>query len=258
MSEKQVAIQQPKIIQNFATRYHVDENQVSTILRQTAFKQSDRDVSPAEMAALLVVADQYNLNPFTREIYAFFNKQSGAIIPIVGVDGWMRKMLEHPQYNGHEYSYSPDMVTIGKSKPCFEWIEISISRKDREKPIVIREFFDECYNGFSFDRSPWNTHPKRFLRHKVTIQGARVGFGFAGIYDEDEAERITESEIVSIETIEKPDSSMEIIAETAIIEPVPQPTPEPEKKKPAAKKTEPIPEPIPEPEQNLLPEEDLF
>jgi hypothetical protein len=32
-------------------------------------------------------------------------------------------------------------------------------------------------------------------RHKSLIQAARIAFGFSGIYDEDEAERITEKDI---------------------------------------------------------------
>ena len=32
------------------------------------------------------------------------------------------------------------------------------------------------------------------LRHKAYMQGARVAFGFSGIYEEDEAERIRETE----------------------------------------------------------------
>lgn len=35
--------------------------------------------------------------------------------------------------------------------------------------------------------------PKRMLRHKAMIQCARLAFGFAGIYDKDEAERIVEN-----------------------------------------------------------------
>ncbi|EEW4602325.1 phage recombination protein Bet, partial [Escherichia coli] len=37
------------------------------------------------------------------------------------------------------------------------------------------------------------SHPKRMLRHKAMIQCARLAFGFAGIYDNDEAERIVEN-----------------------------------------------------------------
>ena len=40
---------------------------------------------------------------------------------------------------------------------------------------------------------PWQSHPSRFLRHKATIQCARLAFGFVGIHDQDEAERIAES-----------------------------------------------------------------
>ena len=32
--------------------------------------------------------------------------------------------------------------------------------------------------------------PRRMLRHKALIQGARIAFGFSGIYDEDEARDI--------------------------------------------------------------------
>ena len=39
--------------------------------------------------ALLIVADQYGLNPFTREIFAFDDKRAG-IVPVVSVDGWSR------------------------------------------------------------------------------------------------------------------------------------------------------------------------
>jgi len=39
------------------------------------------------------------------------------------------------------------------------------------------------------------------LRHKAYIQGARIAFGFSGIYDEDEKDRIIEAEAVVTEPI---------------------------------------------------------
>jgi len=42
---------------------------------------------------------------------------------------------------------------------------------------------------------PWQSHPRRMLRHKAMIQCARLAFGFAGIYDQDEAERIVDKEV---------------------------------------------------------------
>jgi hypothetical protein len=52
-------------------------------LKATAFKGQ---VSDAQMTALLIVANQYALNPWTKEIYAFPDKNNG-IVPVVGVDG---------------------------------------------------------------------------------------------------------------------------------------------------------------------------
>ncbi|MGJ5653837.1 recombinase RecT, partial [Morganella morganii] len=62
-------------------------------------------------------------------------------------------------------------------------------RKDRNHPTSVTEYMSECNRG----TQPWKSHPKRMLRHKAMIQCARLAFGFAGIYDQDEAERITEN-----------------------------------------------------------------
>lgn len=58
----------------------VDPQELITTLRQTAFKG---DASDAQFIALLIVANQYGLNPWTKEIYAFPDKQNG-IVPVVG------------------------------------------------------------------------------------------------------------------------------------------------------------------------------
>ncbi len=59
----------------------VDPQELITTLRQTAFKG---DASDAQFIALLIVANQYGLNPWTKEIYAFPDKQNG-IVPVVGM-----------------------------------------------------------------------------------------------------------------------------------------------------------------------------
>ncbi|MDF8736815.1 phage recombination protein Bet, partial [Escherichia coli] len=71
----------------------VDPQELITTLRQTAFKG---DASDAQFIALLIVANQYGLNPWTKEIYAFPDKQNG-IVPVVGVDGWSRIINENQQ-----------------------------------------------------------------------------------------------------------------------------------------------------------------
>ena len=146
---------------------------LSQTLTATAFR--GQKVSPEQMTALLVVANQHGLNPWTNEIYAFPN--NGGIVPIVGVDGWSRIMNDHPQFDGIEFDLDDEKCTC------------RIYRKDRSKPTSVTEYLAECHRS----TAPWKSHPKRMLRHKAMIQCARLAFGFTGIYDQDEAERIMEN-----------------------------------------------------------------
>lgn len=184
------------LVQKFAAKYSIEPEKLLGILKATAFKVKEGEATNEQMAALLVVADQYGLNPFTKEIFAFPDKQNG-IVPVVGVDGWSRIINDHPKSDGLEFRQSDEMVTMPDAQPCPKWIEVVIHRKDRAHPIVVREYLDEVYrplgkyqDGNKHKPGPWQTHTKRFLRHKTLIQGARIAYGFGGIYDEDEAERI--------------------------------------------------------------------
>ena len=173
-----------------------DAQEIVSVLKATAFRG---EVTDAQLAALLVVASQYGLNPWTKEIYAFPDKTNG-IVPVVGVDGWSRIINENPHFDGMEFRVSETMVRMPDAKSdAPEWMEVLIYRKDRSRPTIVREYLDEVYREafkgqYGAKIGPWQTHPKRFLRHKVTIQGARLAFGFGGIYDQDEAERIMEAQ----------------------------------------------------------------
>ena len=191
-----------RLIKKFAERYSFDEGALIDTLKATAFKVNDGVVTDAQMTSLLIVAEQYQLNPFTKEIYAFPDKKNG-IVPVVGVDGWSRIINGHPAFDGMTFQASDVLVTPAGGKPCPEWMECVLYRKDRTHPIVIREYLDEVYrepfqgnrDGRSYAvNGPWQSHTKRLLRHKATIQAARMAFGFVGIYDLDEAERILEGQ----------------------------------------------------------------
>ncbi|QWE95303.1 phage recombination protein Bet [Cupriavidus sp. EM10] len=181
------------LVAKFASRYSIDANKLMATLKATAFRQrGDAQITDEQMAALLIVADQHGLNPFTKEIYAYPDKNNG-IVPVVSVDGWARIINEHPQFDGQEFIYSPETAQH-KGKLSFLWIECVIHRKDRTRPTAVREYFDEVVRELNF-ATPWDTHPKRMHRHKSLIQSARLAFGFAGIYDEDEAQRIMERDM---------------------------------------------------------------
>lgn len=151
-----------------------DGSQLIETLKATAFKGQ---VSDAQMTALMVVANQYGLNPWTKEIYAFPDKNNG-IVPVVGVDGWARIINDHSQFDGMEFEQD------GESCTCIMY------RKDRSRPVKVTEYMSECKRQ---GVGPWQSHPLRMLRHKAMIQCARLAFGFTGIHDQDEAERITET-----------------------------------------------------------------
>lgn len=159
-----------------------DESNVLETLKATAFKGQ---VSDAQMTALLIVANQYGLNPWTKEIYAFPDKNNG-IVPVVGVDGWSRIMNDHPDFDGMDFEQDDESCTC------------RIYRKGRSHPIQVTEYMSECKRNVG----PWLSHPKRMLRHKAMIQCARLAFGFVGIYDEDEAQRIREVDMGKAQVID--------------------------------------------------------
>lgn len=196
----------PEVANKMAQKFGIQPEVFWDTLKSTAFKQRDgSEPTNEQMMALLVVANQYGLNPWTKEIYAFPDKNNG-IIPVVGVDGWARIINSHPQFDGLEFRFSEKSIKMpGAKVECPEWIEVSIYRKDRSRPITVREYLDEVYrapfegqgrNGTYKVEGPWQTHTKRLLRHKGLIQCARLAFGFTGIYDQDEAERIIEAETI--------------------------------------------------------------
>jgi phage recombination protein Bet len=168
------------VMATFAGKFNVEPDKMMSALKATAFKQSGgNEVTNEQMLALIVVANQYGLNPFTKEIYAFPDQKG--IVPVVSVDGWIRIINEHPQLQAIEFRYAD---TEEGGAPA--WIECVITRKDRSSPVVVREYLAECVPA----TGPWKSHPSRMLRHKALIQAGRVAMGFAGIHDPDEAERI--------------------------------------------------------------------
>jgi phage recombination protein Bet len=165
----------PSVIARLADRFGVDQSKMLECLKSTAFRGG---CSNEQLMALCIVSEQYGLNPWTREIYAFPDKQNG-IVPVVGVDGWARIINTHPQFDGVEFWQDNEKCTC------------SIYRKDRAHPVQVTEYMAECKRN----TGPWGSHPMRMLRHKSLIQAARLAFGFSGIYDQDEAERIVSARV---------------------------------------------------------------
>ena len=159
-----------------ASRYNVEPAKLLDTLKATVFKNA----TDAQLMALVVVANEYGLNPFTKQLYAFPDK-GGGIIPVVGVDGWLKMMNDHPKFDGVEVDMIEDSAT-GKPFSCTATIHV----KDRKFPTKVTEHLSECARN----TDPWNKQPRRMLRHRAIIQAIRVAFGFSAM-DPDEAEAVT-------------------------------------------------------------------
>jgi hypothetical protein len=158
-----------------AARFNADPIKLLDTLKATVFAAARNN---EELQALVIVANQYNLNPLTKEIYAFPAK-GGGIVPVVSVDGWINLANSHPQMDGVDFEWDHDEQ--GKLISC----TCVVYRKDRSRPTRVTEYLIECKR----QTEPWKME-HRMLRHKAFCQGVRVAFGFSGIIDDDEAERI--------------------------------------------------------------------
>ena len=194
----------PSALGVMSQRFNVEPDKLLSTLKNTVFKGATND----ELLALVVVANEYGLNPLTKEIYAFPAK-GGGIVPVVSIDGWLRIINDHEQMDGIEFEWEN-----GKDGEPISCTSV-IHRKDRKHPTKVTEYLSECRRN----TDPWKmTH--RMLRHKAIIQGGRVAFGFGGIYDEDEARDIANRTVGTIKVeASKPNFAAQITdIETEVVE----------------------------------------
>lgn len=160
-------------LEAMASRLQVSAAGLKDTLLNTVFSACRSD---AEFIALTIVANTYNLNPLTREIYAF-PKKGGGIQAMVGYDGWIRIMNEHPQFDGIEYNHTLD------DKGNIIAVEGVIYRKDRSRPTKKIVYLKEFKKG----TEPWNNSPAHMLDVRCLCHTVRLAFGInAGVEGDDE------------------------------------------------------------------------
>jgi len=188
MTDKIVPVEQTEsketgLLVTLGRKYEVSPTNMLNAVKATIFKAGEgKKVSNEHLMAFLMVANQYDLNPFLRQIYAFESR--GGIVPIVAIDGWISLVNRHPNYSGHTFEdvVDDEGEVLG--------VKTTMYRKDRDHPVEVTEWMVECKR----DTDPWKKWPRRMIRHKSFIQCARYAFGYSGIYDDDEGQRIVESQ----------------------------------------------------------------
>lgn len=181
-----IATQQDRksILLSMATKFGMEPAAFEATVRATCGCEK---ATKEQFAAFLLVANEYGLNPVTKEIHAFPTR-GGGIQPIVGIDGWMTMANNHAAYDGVTFvdRLSDDGQLLA--------ITAQVHRKDRSHPVEVTEYLAECRQG----TEPWKKWPARMLRHKAAIQAIRYAFGFSGIVDPDEADRMRPSVNVAV------------------------------------------------------------
>ena len=171
------------IIGSLATHYGMDKSAFVQTMKATIM--GGQNVTNEQIAAFCLVAKEHRLNPFTKEIFAFPSR--GGVQPVVSVDGWMKLVNSHPQFDGMEFK-----DTLNDKGELLA-VTCRIFRKDRAHPVEVTEYMGECRRNTDV----WKQWPARMLRHKATIQAARYAFGFAGIMEPDEVERMHDTTVTT-------------------------------------------------------------
>jgi hypothetical protein len=189
-------------------QYGLEEQKLVDTLKSTVIKPKKirgkdgkpdtwQEASLAEVNAFCMVAAQYDLDPLLKQIHAFVSESGGGIVPIVGYDGWVKLVNREKRFAGVEFIDHLDekgnlYAITGKMSV---WNDPGGDPSKGSRTVEVTEYLEECRGT----TTPWVKWPRRMLRNKVYSQTARMAFGFSGIYDEDEGDRILEAgEMVDI------------------------------------------------------------
>ena len=185
-------------------KYGLEESKLVDTLRATVIKSKKvrgRDGKPdtyvpatiEEVNAGLMVAAHYDLDPMLKQIH-FFPAEGGGIVPIVGYDGWVKLVNRERRFAG--FRSIDNLDGSGNLISITGIMKVWVSEPGGESyEVEVTEYLEECRR----DTEPWKKWPRRMLRNKTYNQTARMAFGFSGLYDEDEADRIREASEAAID-----------------------------------------------------------
>lgn len=162
-------------------RYGMEAGPFLETIKKTVMPTKDSSgnaLTPSneQIAAFMAVCHEYDLNPFTREIFAFPTK-GGGIQPVVSIDGRLKYINKQADYDGMDIS-----MEMKEDKKTPYSCTVLIHRKGFGHATPVTEYYDECFRP----TDPWKQMPRRMLRHKAIKEASRVVYGLT-VPDEDEA-----------------------------------------------------------------------
>lgn len=126
------------LIARLGGKFGVEPNRLLKCLTTQVFKQADgRQPTNEELMVLLLVCENFGLNPFNREIYAFRGK-SGDIVPVVSLDGWAKIVRSQKDFNGVKFAFSTTTVKVpGCAQKLPEFVECAMRLKGVDEPELV-------------------------------------------------------------------------------------------------------------------------
>jgi len=139
-----------------------------------------------EFGLLVHLANQYELDPLKREIWAVKYGYSPAQI-FVSRDGFLSIAHKSGQFNGMNtvFKEPSDPKNINDTMAT-----CTVYRKDMEHPIEVTIKMGE----YNTNMSVWKTKPRTMLQKVAESQALRRAFNVAGVYSPEEFDQVKEEQ----------------------------------------------------------------
>ncbi len=141
---------------------------VDTLKKQCFPGMRSEDISDAQLAAFISVANTMGLNPLIPGMLYAYPGKNGGIIPVSGPDGVLKKLDEHisdQKLDGYECVVYPEDPSLPPTHAVAK-----IWRKGSERPALFTAVFKE----WIVQSNPnWQTRPRHMIWLRAIKQAAR-------------------------------------------------------------------------------------
>lgn len=141
---------------------------VDTLKKQCFPSMRAEDVSDAQLAAFISVANAMDLNPLIPGMLYAYPGKNGGIVPVTGPDGVLKKLDEEitkEKIDGYECTVFPEDVTLPPTHAT-----AIIHRKGKDHPAKFTAIFKEWVVG---SNPNWAARPRHMIWLRAIKQCAR-------------------------------------------------------------------------------------
>ncbi len=176
----ELAVSQPflKASTQLSTLLGVETGMMIDTIKRQCFRGMNADqVSDAQLAAFISVANSLKVNPLLPGFLYAFPDRNGSMTPLIGPETMFKLLAEHPEVDSWETMVYPEDVSLPPTHATTK-----IYRKGREKPITYTALFSE----WRMPNNPvWTSKPRHMLGLRSLKQaGRQIIHGIP--FDEDE------------------------------------------------------------------------